>query len=137
MLMDEREFGQRADEALERIEAALEATGVDADVERKDGGVLEIEFEDGSRMVINRHGAARELWVAAREGGFHFRWDGMAWRDTREGSELFAALSKLVSAHSGQSVRLAPSTSRSPPSSERACRAWQRSKHQRRPTQVG
>ena len=106
--MDEREFEQRADEALERIEAALEATGVDADVERKDGGVLEIEFEDGSRMVINRHGAARELWIAARAGGFHFRWDGTAWRDTREGTELFAALSKLVSAQSGQSVRLAP-----------------------------
>ena len=106
--MDEREFGLRADEALERIEAALEATGVDADVERKDGGVLEIEFEDGSRMVINRHGAARELWIAARAGGFHFRWDGAAWRDTREGTELFAALSKLVSAQSGRSVRLAP-----------------------------
>ena len=106
--MDEREFGRRADEALERIEAALEATGVDADVERKDGGVLEIEFADGSRMVINRHGAARELWVAARAGGFHFRWDGAAWRDTREGTELFAALSKLVSAQSGQNVRLAP-----------------------------
>src|SRR5207237_10841788 len=105
--MDEREFAKRADEALERIEAALEATGVDADVERKEGGVLEIEFEDGSRMVINRHGAARELWVAAREGGFHFRWDGTAWRDTRAGTELFAALSKLVSAQSGQSVRLA------------------------------
>ena len=106
--MDEREFEQRADEALERIEAALEATGVDADVERRDGGVLEIEFEDGSRMVINRHGVARELWIAARAGGFHFRWDGAAWRDTREGTELFAALSKLVSAQSGRSVRLAP-----------------------------
>ncbi len=106
--MDEREFGQRADEALERIEAALEATGVDADIELKEGGVLEIEFADGSRMVINRHAAARELWVAARAGGFHFRWDGAAWRDTREGTELFAALSKLVSAQSGRSVRLAP-----------------------------
>ena len=106
--MDEREFAQRADAALERIEAALEATGVEADVELKEGGVLEIEFADGSRMVINRHAAARELWVAARSGGFHFRWDGTAWRDTREGTELFAALSKLVSTQSGQSVRLAP-----------------------------
>ena len=106
--MDEREFAKRADEALERIEAALEATGVEGDVELKEGGVLEIKFADGSRMVINRHGAARELWVAARAGGFHFRWDGAAWRDTREGTELFAALSKLVSAQSGRRVRLAP-----------------------------
>ena len=106
--MDEREFTARADQALDRIEASLEASGVDADVQRKDGGVLEIEYGDGSRMVINRHGVARELWVAARAGGFHFRWDGAAWRDTRDGTELFAALSKLVSAQAGQPVLLRP-----------------------------
>src|SRR5690349_20676322 len=106
--MDEHEFGRRADEALERIEAALEQSGVDVDVERKEGGVLEVEYADGSRMIINRHGAAREIWVAARSGGFHFRWDGTAWRDTRDGTELFAALSRLVSAQSGQPVRLHP-----------------------------
>jgi CyaY protein len=83
-------------------------SGVDADVERKEGGIVEIEFADGSRMVVNRHGAAREIWVAARSGGFHFRWDGGAWRDTRDGSELFAALSRLVSAQSGQAVILRP-----------------------------
>jgi len=106
--MDETEFAALAERALERIEAALEECGVDADVERKEGGVLEIEYADDSRMVINRHAAAREIWVAAPSGGFHFRWDGSAWRDTRDGSELFAALSRLVSAQSGQAVRLAP-----------------------------
>ena len=106
--MDETEFAAAAERVLERIERALEESGVDADTELKEGGVLEIEFGDGSRMVINRHGAAREIWVAARSGGFHFRWDGAAWRDTRDGSELFAALSRLVSAHSGQPVLLRP-----------------------------
>src|SRR5881394_9901 len=99
--MDETEFAALAERALERIEAALEACGVDADVARKEGGVLDIEYADGSRMVINRHAAAREIWVAALSGGHHFRWDGNAWRDTREGTELFAALSELVSAQSG------------------------------------
>jgi CyaY protein len=106
--MDETEFAALAEQALERIEASLEESGVDADVVLKPGGVIEIEYPDGSRMVINRHAAAREIWVAARAGGFHFRWDGSAWRDTREGTELFAALSRLVSAHSGQPVRLSP-----------------------------
>ena len=106
--MDENEFAGLAEAALERIEAALEESGVDADVERKEGGVIEIEYADGSRMVINRHAAAREIWVAARAGGFHFRWDGAAWRDTREATELFAALSRLVSAQSGQPVLLRP-----------------------------
>src|ERR671926_1962793 len=106
--MDEREFTAAAERALERIEAALEACGVDADIERKEGGVLEIEYADGSRMVVNRHGAAREIWVAARSGGYHFRWDGSAWRDTREGTELFAALSKIISSQGGQAVLLHP-----------------------------
>ena len=48
--------------------------------------MLEIEFADGSKIIVNRHGAAREIWVAARSGGFHFRWDGAAWRDTRDGT---------------------------------------------------
>jgi CyaY protein len=106
--MDEKEFAAAAERALERIERALEESGIDADTELKEGGVLEIEFEDGSRMIVNRHGAAREIWVAARSGGFHFRWDGSAWRDTRDGTELFAALSRLVTAQSGQPVLLRP-----------------------------
>ena len=106
--MEETEFALAAGRALERIEAALEECGVDADVELKEGGVLEIEYADGSRMIINRHGAAREIWVAARSGGFHFRWDGSAWRDTRDATELFAALSRLVSEQSGAAVRLKP-----------------------------
>ena len=104
--MTEAEFAERADAALARIDAALEESGVDADVERKEGGVIDIEFADRSRMVINRHAAAREIWVAARVGGFHFRWDGSAWRDTRDGVELFSALSRLVSGQSGQPVIL-------------------------------
>ena len=104
--MTEAEFAERADAALARIDAALEESGVDADVERKEGGVIEIEFADRSRMVITRHAAAREIWVAARVGGFHFRWDGSAWRDTRDGAELFSALSRLVSGQSGQPVIL-------------------------------
>jgi CyaY protein len=106
--MEETQFAALAERALERIEAALEASAIDADVERKEGGVLEIEYPDRSRMVINRHGAAREIWVAAREGGFHFRWDGAAWRDTRSGEELFDALSRLVSSQSGEAVALRP-----------------------------
>jgi len=105
--MEEREFEARASAVLETIERALEASGADLDFELKAGGIVEVEFDDGSKIIVNRHGAAREIWVAARSGGFHFRWDGGAWRDTRDGGELFAALSRLVSEQSGQPVRLA------------------------------
>lgn len=104
--MKDTEFESLSDDALARIEHALEASGADADVERKEGGVLEIEFENGTKIIVNRHAVAKEIWVAARAGGFHFRWDGTAWRDTRDGTELFAALSRLVSAQGGQPVLL-------------------------------
>ena len=106
--MNDAEFQSLAEQALRAIEQALEASGLEADFELKEGGVLEIEFADGSKVIVNRHGAAREIWVAARSGGFHFRWDGSAWRDTRDSTELFAALSRVASLQAGQPVRLAP-----------------------------
>jgi len=100
------EFEVLADAALAALERAAE--DLDLDLQRKSAGVLELEFDDGSKMIVNRHAAAREIWVAAKSGGFHFRHDGRAWRDTRDGAELFAALSRLVSAQSGSLVRLQP-----------------------------
>ena len=104
--MTESEFESLAGVALAALESAFEAGMPDADVQTKGAGVLEIEFEDGSKMVINRHAAAREIWVAAKSGGFHFRYDGALWRDTRDGTELFAAVSKLASQQGGTPVLL-------------------------------
>lgn len=104
--MDDKEFNALADAALTRIEAALEACGADVDFELMPGGILEIEFDDGGKIVVNRHGVAQEIWVAARAGGFHFRWDGAAWRDTRDHAELMAKLSDLVGRQAGEAVDL-------------------------------
>ena len=104
--MDDKEFNGLADAVLARIEAALEASDADIDFELAAGGVLEIEFADGSKIIVNRHGVAREIWVAARAGGFHFRWDGAAWIDTRDGAELMNKLSALASQQAGESILL-------------------------------
>jgi CyaY protein len=104
--MTESEFEELAGAALTALERAFEHAAPDADVQTKGSGVLEIEFENGSKMIINRHGAAREIWVAATAGGYHFRYDGTEWRDTRDGSELFAVVSRLASAQGGEPVVL-------------------------------
>ena len=106
--MTESEFEALADAAIAALERAVEASALDVDLETKGSGVLEVEFADGAKIIVNRHTAARELWVAARSGGFHFRYDGSRWRDTRDGSEFFAALSRLFSAQGGTPVILAP-----------------------------
>ncbi len=109
--MDEQDFLLRADAQLAAIEDALErlhcSDVIDFDFEMKPGGVLELEFEDGSKIIVNRHAAAREIWLAARSGGFHYRWNGTAWVGTRDGEDLMAGLSRCVSEQSGHAVNLA------------------------------
>ena len=104
--MDESEFIRLAEQTLQQLDRRVEASGIDADCEFKGTGVLEIEFGDGSKIIVNSHAAAREIWVAAKSGGYHFRGEGGRWVNTRDGTELFAALSVWVSQQAGQSVHL-------------------------------
>ncbi len=79
--MDDKDFNTRAGIMLECIEAALENCDVDFDFELLPGGVIELAFpqQGGSKIVINRHASAREIWIAAKSGGYHFRPEGLAW----------------------------------------------------------
>lgn len=104
--MEETEFNTLAESVLAKIEQALDACDAGIDYELHPGGVLELEFGDGSKIVINRHVAAREIWVAARAGGFHFRHEDGRWIGTRDGTELFAALERLISEQAGERVAL-------------------------------
>jgi CyaY protein len=104
--MNDSEFNALADAALKQIEGALELSGADLDFEMVSDNVLEIEFADGSKIIVNRHDAAQEVWVAARSGGFHYRWDGSHWQDTRSGEELMSKLAQLMSQQAGEAVSL-------------------------------
>jgi iron-sulfur cluster assembly protein CyaY len=106
MAMSPSEFESLADAMLERIASAVEESGVDCDCEPKGSGVLELEFADASRIVVNRHSAAQEIWVAAKSGGYHFRFDGSVWVESREKRELLALLSELIARQSGSAVAL-------------------------------
>ena len=104
--MDEAQFNAAADQMLARIERAFDDCGTALDYEVKPGGVLELEFDDGSKIIINRHTAAREIWIAARSGGFHFKPENGLWIGTRDGRELLAALSAMASQQSGRAIKL-------------------------------
>jgi CyaY protein len=104
--MGDQAFQALAERALERIEDAIDACGIDADLGRN-GGVLTIEFDDGSKIIVNIQGPMREIWVATRSGGYHFREDSGRWLGTRGEGELFACLSRWVSEQGGQPVLLA------------------------------
>ena len=76
---------------------------VDIDTHRT-GGLLELAFPNGSKIVINTQPPLQEVWLAARGGGFHYRHEGGRWLDTRDGSEFFAALTEHASLQAGQAL---------------------------------
>ena len=103
--MTETEFNQEVDATLMRIEAALDTQDADIDYETS-AGILTLEFEDGSKIIVNRQGATQEIWVAAKSGGYHYRWSDGGWRNTRDGSELLASLASYISLQSGGDIVL-------------------------------
>ena len=107
--MTEQDFLAACDRALLAIEDAIDRCGGDVQTGRR-GQVLELEFDDDSKIIVNGNTPVREIWVAAKAGGFHFRWHDGQWRDSRSGDELFDSLSRLVSQQSGSPVRLSALT---------------------------
>ena len=109
--MSESEFLAQAEATLYQIEAAFDrlndADLLDVECSRS-GNVLEIEFIDnGSKIIVNSQAPMREMWVAAKSGGFHYKQEGGQWVNTRDGSELFASLSTMASLQAGAPVVLA------------------------------
>jgi len=102
--MNESEFHGAVDAVLARVETALEREeDLEVDLE---SGILTITCPDGTRIIVNRQTPNREIWVAARSGGFHFRFDQGEWRDTRSSDELFASLERVIRAQAGVEARL-------------------------------
>ena len=93
---------------LGSVEAAadrwLQDDVIDIDT-RRNGGLLELAFPDGSKLIINTQPPLHEVWLAARAGGYHFRYEAGRWVDTRDGSEFFEALSRQASAQGGVALK--------------------------------
>jgi len=106
--MTESEFLALAESTLDRIEDAFDRLNDDdvVDVEcKRSGNVLEIEFlRNGSKIIVNSQAPLQEMWVAARAGGYHYKRVGQEWRNTRDNTELFAALSECASQQGGAPV---------------------------------
>lgn len=103
--MAESDFHERVDAVLEAIENEVEATDADIDSEIN-AGILTLEFVNRSKVIVNRQTPNRELWVAAKSGGFHFHFDGAVWRDTRTNESLEVLLARVISAQSGHVISI-------------------------------
>ena len=102
--MTDLEYMDRAESVLKAIEAACDRINdeTDADVDnQRVGGMITLAFRNGSQIVINLQKPLHEIWMAARSGGFHYKFDGQCWMDTKGAGEFFAHLSREASAQAG------------------------------------
>ncbi len=112
--INDKQFHQLGAHLLQSIETALETADdvldLDLDIERQGGNVINIRFRDQSVIVVNTQPPLHEIWVAAKAGGYHYRWAGTLadplWLDTKTGRELLSDLSEFASAQAGQSLSI-------------------------------
>ena len=81
---------------------------IDIDAART-GGLLELAFPNGSKIIVNTQPPLHEIWLAARQGGYHFRASGGRWIE-RDGGELFEVLSAAATAQGEMPLRFDPRT---------------------------
>jgi CyaY protein len=113
--IDDKQFHEQGSQLLHSIELALEAADdeldLDLDLERQGGNVINIRFRDKSVIVINTQPPLHEIWVAAKSGGYHYRWAGSMnqplWLDTKTGRELLSDLSQFATAQAGKDITFA------------------------------
>ncbi|GGY12345.1 iron donor protein CyaY [Paludibacterium paludis] len=102
--MTESEFLDLTDALLENLQNALDDQEIDVDY-ALNGGVLELAFDNGAKIIVNRHLPNREMWVAAKRGGFHYAFRDGQWVNTRDGSSLSDMLETLIGETAGAPFR--------------------------------
>ena len=103
--MTDIEYLDRAEALLAAVEASCDRINeeTDADVDnQRVGGMVTLTFGDGSQIIVNLQKPLQEVWLAARSGGFHYRFDGQRWLDTKGQGEFFADLSRYASQQAGR-----------------------------------
>lgn len=102
--MTDTEFMDRAESVLRAIEACCdrinEQSEADIDNQRV-GGMVTLVFPNQSQIIVNLQKPLHEIWLAARSGGYHYKFDGQQWQDTKGAGEFFASLSRYASEQAG------------------------------------
>ena len=106
--MNESEFQEIAGQTIEDIQDAIDDSGADMDYDEI-GGVLTLEFENGSKIIFSKQGAMNQLWMAAKSGGFHFDYNEETEQwicDSGDKEEMYSMLSRLSTEQAGESINL-------------------------------
>jgi CyaY protein len=101
--MTDLEYLNHAEALLKAVEADCDRINdeTEADIDnQRVGGMVTLTFSNRSQIIINLQKPLQEVWMAARAGGFHYKFES-AWRNTRDDSEFFLDLTRYASEQSG------------------------------------
>ena len=101
--MNETEFHKLVDIQMQNIEEAIDESEADIDYEVT-GNVMTLEFENRSQIIINRQEPMREIWLASKSGGFHFKLVDDKWTCSKTGMELFEMVKEECVKHAGEAI---------------------------------
>ncbi|MEW5250411.1 iron donor protein CyaY [Microbulbifer discodermiae] len=106
--MSQSEFDTAIEQTLIAIEDAIDECRWDIDYERSDAVLTLTLEENGSQVILSRQSANRELWVAARSGGYHLAFcaSGTGWKCTATGEDLPTLLQRVLTEQQGEPVVL-------------------------------
>jgi CyaY protein len=105
--MTDLEFLDLAENLLKAVEASCDRINDEgaADIDnQRVGGMVTLVFDNRSQIVINLQKPLHEVWLAARSGGYHYKFSSNEWRDTKGQGEFFACLSHDASAQAGSTL---------------------------------
>jgi CyaY protein len=109
--MTDLQYQDQAELALKAIEATCDRINdeTDADIDnQRSGAMIMLTFPDRSQIVINLQKPLQEIWMAARSGGFHYKYTVNGWYDTKSGHPLFESLSRCASEQAGRTLVFLP-----------------------------
>ncbi len=103
--MTDLEYQNLAENVLKAVEMACDRLNDESDVDidnQRTGGMITLSFTNQSQIIINLQKPLHEIWMAAKAGGFHYKFNSGLWTNTKDDSEFFASLSRCASEQSGQ-----------------------------------
>ena len=109
--MTDLEFLDHAERLLQAVELACDRLNDEADVDidnQRVGGMITLTFANRTQIIINLQKPLHEVWLAARSGGYHFKFDGQVWQDTKGQGEFFRRLTQDASQQTGQAITFNP-----------------------------
>ena len=102
MSLTEARFHDLVDATQQVLEDVFDDSGLDMDLENS-AGVLTAKFEGGQQLIFSRQEPLRQLWLAAREGGFHFDYDEQEsrWKCDSSDELLSEMVQRLTQVYTG------------------------------------